>query len=69
MAAMYSRPYQVAVTAKTTPNSAMIAAWLVVIEYRLCRCRHNLYYADFQIMPTSVGERAFVAVMPLITSA
>ena len=22
----------------------------------------NLYYADFQIMPTSVGERAFVAV-------
>jgi hypothetical protein len=35
MAAMYSRPYQVAVTAKTTRNSAMIAAWLVVIEYRL----------------------------------
>jgi hypothetical protein len=29
----------------------------------------NLYYADFQIMPTSFGERAFVAVTAAITSA
>ena len=29
----------------------------------------NLYYADFQIMPTSVRERAFVAVTAATTSA
>ena len=29
----------------------------------------NLYYADFQIMPTIGSERAFVAVTAAITSA
>jgi hypothetical protein len=29
----------------------------------------NLYYADFQIMPTSVGERAFVAVTGAIAES
>ena len=47
----------------------MIAAWLVVMEYKLCRRRHNLYYADLWIMPTISSERARAAAIAAMESA
>jgi hypothetical protein len=47
----------------------MIASWLVVIEYKLCRRRHNLYYADFWIMPTIGSKRALAAAIAALESA
>ena len=46
-----------------------MAAWLVVIEYRLCRRRHNLYYADLWIMPTIGSERALTVAIAALESA
>jgi hypothetical protein len=50
-------------------NKAAIASWFVVIEYRLCRCRHNLYYADLWIMPTIGSELSLAAVIAASESA
>ena len=46
-----------------------MAAWFVVIEYKLCRRRHNLYYADLWIMPTIGSERALAAAIAALESA
>jgi hypothetical protein len=47
----------------------MIASWLVVIEDKLCRRRHNLYYADLWIMPTIGPELSLAAVIAASESA
>ena len=47
----------------------MTAACLVVIESRLCRHRHSLYYADLWIMPTIGSEGAWAAAIAAMESA
>ena len=50
-------------------DNSRIACWPFVNEYRLCRRRHNLYYADLWIMPTIGSKRALAAAIAALESA
>jgi hypothetical protein len=45
--------------------------WLKILRYQctLCRCRHNVHYAELRIMPTSTAKPAWEAVIAVEKAA